>query len=84
MEKIDYLTRSKLWSYMTTRTPDELLSWAARYEAQINAPTNTDDPAWLKRRADKCRRLALRKEMSREHKQARSRQSNRPDPPPAG
>ncbi|HUF73639.1 MAG TPA: hypothetical protein VMR74_12150 [Gammaproteobacteria bacterium] len=37
-------------------------------EAQINSPNNTDDPKWLRRRAERVRRLAEQKQQSTEHK----------------
>lgn len=47
---------------METFTSAELYHWADQYEGLIKDPRNTDDPKWLQRRADKLRRLAVRKE----------------------
>lgn len=49
-------------------TADELFRMADEHENRINDPSNTDDPKWLKRRADRLRALAVEKEKSLEHK----------------
>jgi hypothetical protein len=53
---------------MRTYASVELYAMAAEFEAQANAPFNTDDPKWLKRWADKVHQLARQKERAREHK----------------
>ena len=54
-------------NYDTPRS--ELLhSFADKLDAQIDDPTNPDDPKWLARHAAKVRRRALKKEKSLEHK----------------
>lgn len=53
---------------MQTHTCADLYAAANDYEAQINDPLNTDDPRWLKRRADKLRRLADKKYKALVHK----------------
>ena len=46
----------------------ELYALADEYDARITSPDNTDDPKWLKRRADRLRRLASQKEKALIHK----------------
>ncbi len=53
---------------MDSFTFDELNVMADELEAKISDPKNTDDPAWLKRWAEKARALARKKEKSAEHK----------------
>jgi len=50
-------------------TAEELHTKADEYEKQINNPNNTDDPKWLKRWADRVRKLAKQKEKAQEHKE---------------
>jgi hypothetical protein len=49
----------------------ELFAMADEYESKINDPNNSDDPKWLKRRADRLRALAIEKEKAKEHKARR-------------
>jgi hypothetical protein len=49
-------------------TAEELAERAARMEAQANDPQSTDDPAWLRRWAEKLRQLAARKARARDRK----------------
>jgi len=51
-------------------TARELHERADQYESRISDPHNTDDPRWLRRWADRVRKLALQKEAAEEHKQA--------------
>ena len=53
---------------MSSYSADELFVMAEEYESKINDPNNTDDPKWLKRRAERLRALAVEKEKAREHK----------------
>ena len=53
---------------MQTHTYVELHALANQLEAQITDPRNTDDPRWLKRWADKLRRLADKKQRALFHK----------------
>ena len=46
----------------------ELYALADEYVARIAAPNNTDDTKWLKRRADRLRKLAIQKEKALIHK----------------
>ena len=54
---------------METFTSAELLAWADRLEGQIQDPQNRDDPRWLRRWAEKMRRLAAQKEKAKAHKE---------------
>lgn len=56
-----------VWGMMTY-TSKELFNIADDIEKQISNLNNTDDPRWLKRHADKVRKLAEKKEQSLEHK----------------
>ncbi len=56
-----------LWG-MTSYTSQELFNIADDIEKQIAHPNNQDDPKWLKRRAERVRKLAEKKERSLEHK----------------
>jgi len=56
---------------MEARRSTQLFAWAEQLEAQIKDPKNCDDPRWLKRWAEKLRRLALKKEKAKAHKQRR-------------
>jgi hypothetical protein len=56
---------------MDSFTYQELYALANNLEAQIDDPNNTDDPAWLKRWAEKARALGRKKEKSTEHKENR-------------
>ena len=49
-------------------TGHELNALADQHLERIGDPTNTDDPKWLTRRADRLRKLARQKEMAVEHK----------------
>lgn len=49
-------------------TAEELAARAAQMEAQANDPQSTDDPAWLRRWAEKLRQLASQKARARERK----------------
>ena len=53
---------------MKTRTASELHAWAEKLEAQVDDPSNRDDPRWLRRWAKKIRALAEAKERSVAHK----------------
>jgi hypothetical protein len=64
---------------MESFTSEELYKWADQHEALIKDPLNTDDPKWLQRRAEKLRRLAIRKEKSLETKLRQGKRSNRKD-----
>jgi len=57
---------------MQGMTAEELLDRAAKMEAQANDPQSTDDPAWLRRWAEKLRALAIQKARARDRR-ARSR-----------
>jgi hypothetical protein len=59
---------------MEERTAEELYAWADELEAQINDPSNQDDPRYLTRWVEKMRTLARQKEKALEHKM---RQRNR-------
>jgi hypothetical protein len=61
MPKVDKGRLDGVWG-METFTAAELFLLADKFEAQIKDPTNTDDPKWLQRRAERLRRLAVRKE----------------------
>jgi cyclopropane fatty-acyl-phospholipid synthase-like methyltransferase len=54
---------------MATHNAAELHAWAAKLEAQIADPKNSDDPRWLQRWAGKLRALAAKKEKAKAHKQ---------------
>jgi len=54
-------------------TAEELIDRAVRMEAQANDPHSTDDPAWLRRWAEKLRALALQKARARDRR-SRSRE----------
>jgi hypothetical protein len=56
---------------MRTFTSSELLTWANQLENRINDPQNRDDPRWLRRWAEKMRRLAIQKEKAKAHKEKR-------------
>lgn len=49
-------------------TAEELAERAAQMEAQANQPQSTDDPAWLRRWAEKLRQLAAQKARARDRK----------------
>ena len=53
---------------MGSYTFEELDELADEYLRRIDDPDNTDDPKWLKRRADRLRKLARQKAKSVEHK----------------
>lgn len=50
-------------------TAAELFDWANELEAQIKNPFNPDDPRYLQRWADKIRRLAIKKNRAKLHKE---------------
>ncbi len=54
---------------MSSHTASELFAWADRLEAQISIGGGGDDPKWLRRWADRLRRLAIQKERAQVHKQ---------------
>lgn len=58
---------------MAQFTAEQLFAWANKYERRIKSPFRTDDPKWLKRRADRIRRLAIGKEAALEHKRSQKR-----------
>ena len=47
-------------------TAEELAERAAQMEVQANQPQSTDDPAWLRRWAEKLRQLAAQKARARD------------------
>ena len=49
-------------------TAEELAERAAQMQAQANQPQSTDDPAWLRRWAEKLRQLAAQKARARDRK----------------
>ena len=53
---------------MGSYTFEELDELADEHLRRIDDPDNTDDPKWLKRRADRLRKLARQKEKSVEHR----------------
>lgn len=53
---------------MGSYTCEELDELADEHLRRIDDPDNTDDPKWLRRRADRLRKLARQKEKSLEHK----------------
>lgn len=53
---------------MGSYTFEELDELADERLRRIDDPDNTDDPKWLKRRADRLRKLARQKEKSVEHR----------------
>ena len=57
---------------MSSRTANELRAWADRLETQIKNPNNGDDPRWLRRWAERMRRLADKKENAKLHKERQS------------
>jgi hypothetical protein len=57
-------------------TAAELYLLARQYELRIEDPGNTDDPRWLKRRADRLRHLATQKEKALRHKLAQFKPSD--------
>jgi hypothetical protein len=60
-------------------TAEELFALADQYEARISDTTNTDDPKWLRRRADRLRRVAIAKQNARELKErGRGRDNQHP------
>lgn len=59
-------------SGMEKFTSQELFDLADEYDRKISDPTNTDDPKWLKRRSERLRKLASKKEKSLEHKNSQS------------
>lgn len=67
MPKIERGRLSGLYG-MQTHTCADLYASANYYETQVNDPLNTDDPRWLKRRADRLRRLADKKLKALVHK----------------
>ncbi len=69
---------------METFTVEELYGIADSIESQLTDPKNTDDPKWLKRRIDRVRSLARRKEKSREQRGREKFKSTtkRPTEPP--
>jgi hypothetical protein len=54
---------------MEQYTSDELYIMASQEEEKLKDPINSDDPKWIKRRVEKLRALALKKEKSLEHKE---------------
>jgi hypothetical protein len=54
---------------MRSFTSTELFAWANELDSQIQNPQNQDDPKWLQRWADKMRRLAVKKEKAKTHKE---------------
>jgi hypothetical protein len=60
-------------SGMQKFTAEQLFAWADQYEARITEPTNTDDPKWLQRRADRLRRVAVAKQNALELKRRERR-----------
>lgn len=67
MAKIETKRLDGIWG-MRKFTASELHEIADYYQARISDPENTDDPKWLQRRADRIRRLAVKKEKSQAHK----------------
>ena len=59
-------------SGMDKHTSQELYIMADEEERKIKDPNNTDDPKWLKRRADRLKSLAIKKEKAIEHKENQS------------
>lgn len=55
---------------MRRHTAEELYSYARDLETQAADPQNTDDPVWLRRRAERIRRLADAKLAARESRDA--------------
>ena len=49
-------------------TAEELAERAAQMEAQANDPQSTDDPAWLRRWAEKLRKLSAQKARARDRR----------------
>ena len=67
MAKVNQGRLDGIWG-MRRFSASELHAIADEYEAKISDPENNDDPKWLKRRADRIRELALKKERALEHK----------------
>jgi hypothetical protein len=67
MPKIEHGRIAGLYE-MSSYTADELYAWADRLEVQSKNPQCPDDPRWLKRWAERIRRLARKKEKSLRHK----------------
>jgi hypothetical protein len=53
---------------MNAHSARGLLAWAKRLERQTQDPRNEDDPRWLRRQAEKLRRLADKKVVALTHK----------------
>lgn len=58
---------------MERHTAEELHALADTLQSQASDPATKDDPTWLKRRADRLRALAVKKQKSLEHKMATRR-----------
>jgi hypothetical protein len=56
--------RHGMWSY----TASQLEVWADQLDAQARNENSADDPKWLKRWANRIRRLSVKKERAHEHK----------------
>jgi hypothetical protein len=50
---------------MNSYSSDELFVMAEDYYNKLSDPTNSDDPKWLKRRADRLRSLAIEQEKTK-------------------
>jgi hypothetical protein len=59
------------------RTARELSRRAAVVEARIGAPGNADDPRWLRRRVERLRRAAARRERAAVEKRLERRKARR-------
>ncbi len=55
---------------MDAHVAEDLHVWADRWERRSRSSDAADDPRWLRRRAERIRDLAVRKEHAREHKAA--------------
>jgi hypothetical protein len=55
---------------MDGHTAEELHALADTLQSQASDPANKDDPKWLKRRGDRLRALAEKKQKALEHKMA--------------
>lgn len=53
---------------MDGHTAEELHALADTLQSQASDPASKDDPKWLKRRADRLRALADKKQKALEHK----------------
>lgn len=69
MAKVEKGRLDGVWG-MRRFSSEELHRFADENELRISDPDNTDDPKWLKGRADRLRLLAVQKERALRHKKS--------------